>query len=131
MKIRTVILFAGLATASCVAATTSIAAPVSTYTCAAATPCIVETNELGKHRVSLKWSGQGKKYDFYKLTIREHGGGTPEKELRLPGGKTGHIRLDLRKSGDYEIYLAGCEKQKKGAAPVCKPSSEHVRLNLR
>lgn len=127
MNTKTLIVLAGLAAS--LAATPAFAAK-STYTCTGGTPCIVESKELGKHRVLLKWSGQGKKYDYYKLTIRQHGGGA-QKQLRLPGGKIGHQKFDLKKPGDYEFFIAGCTKAKKGEKEVCKPSSEHVRLNLR
>lgn len=128
MTTKRLLLIAGLAGAALTAATSAQAAR---YTCDKATPCIVQTDELKNHRVVLKFSGQGLKYEFYKLTVRLHGSSTPVKEMQLRGGKSGRIRLDLKKAGDYEISLAGCEKAKKGAAPVCKPSSEHVRLNLR
>ncbi len=127
MSIKKLTFVAGLAGVALAAAGSAQAAR---YTCDKSAPCIVQTEELGKHRVLLKFSGQGTKYDHYTLTIRPHGGGA-EKQVRLAGGKLGQIRLDLKKAGDYEISLAGCEKVKKGAAPVCKPSSEHVRLNLR
>ena len=73
--------------------------------------------------------GEGKAYAFFKIIIRTHGGG-PVKEIKVPGGKNGHGRFNLGKPGDYEITIAGCSGPKKGA-PVCQPSSEKVRLNLR
>ena len=129
MKLRSVILLAGVAAGAALASVPASAA-VSKHTCDKATPCIVQSSELGKHRVSLKISGQGKRYDFYKLVVRPHGGGA-EKEIRLPGGKQVSTKLDLKKSGDYEIKVAGCAKAKKGEAPVCAPSSEKLRVNLR
>jgi hypothetical protein len=129
MKLRSVILLAGVAAGAALSAAPASAA-VSRHTCDKGTPCIVQSNELGKHRVALKISGQGKRYDFYKLMVRPHGGGA-EKEVRLPGGKQVNTKLDLKKSGDYEIKVAGCFKAKKGEAPVCAPSSDKVRLNLR
>jgi len=127
MKIRSLILLAGLAAAAGLAATPASAAR---YTCDKGSPCIVQSDELGKHRVSLKISGQGKNYAFYKLSVRPHGGGA-EKEIRLPGGKLVKTKVDLKKGGDYEIKVAGCFRAKKGAEPVCQPSSDKVRLNLR
>ena len=129
MKLRSVILLAGVAAGAALASAPASAA-VSNHTCDKATPCIVQSNELGKHRLGLKISGQGKRYDFYKLVVRPHGGGA-EKEIRLPGGKQVSTKLDLKKGGDYEITVAGCAKAKKGEAPVCAPSSEKVRVNLR
>lgn len=127
MKLRSAILLAGIAAGAALAATPASAAR---YTCDKGAPCIVQSNELGKHRVGLKISGQGKRYDFYKLIVRPHGGGE-QKEIRLPGGKQISTKLDLKKGGDYEIKVAGCTKAKKGETPVCAPSSEKVRLNLR
>lgn len=129
MKIRSIVILAGVAAGAALAAGPASAA-ASRHTCDKGTPCIVQSNELGKHRVSLKISGQGKRYDFYKLVVRPHGGGAA-KEIRLPGGKQVGTTLNLKKGGDYEIKVAGCFKPKKGEAPVCAPSSDKVRLNLR
>ena len=127
MNTKSLIVLAGLAAAT-LAATPAFAAK---YTCDDTKPCIVQADELGKHRVDLKWTGKGKAYTFFKIIVRTHGGG-PVKEIKVPGGKNGHGRFNLGKPGDYEITVAGCNvPHKKGEAPVCNPSSEKVRLNLR
>jgi hypothetical protein len=115
-----------------IAATAFAAAPASAarYTCGDDKPCITQTNELGKHRVDLTYSGKGTSYTFYKITVRPHGGGTA-RELTMKGGKQGHARIDLKKKGDYEITLAGCLKKGPKGEPTCTPSSEKVRVNLR
>ena len=126
MSIQRTILLAGIALAGLSAAP----AFAAKYTCDKSAPCIVQTDELGKHRVGLKWSGQGKKYDFYKIIVRLHGGGEA-RETKVSGGKQGHGVLNLKKAGDYEITVAGCLKKGTKGEPACKPSSEKVRLNLR
>jgi len=127
MNVKLALASAGLAAASL----SAFPALAAKYSCAGGVPCIVEADELGKRRIGLKWSGQGKKYDFYKIIVRLHGGGEA-RESKVPGGKQGRGVLNLKKAGDYEITVAGCHRPgKPGEQPVCRPSNEKVRINLR
>ena len=126
MTIQRTILLAGIALAGLSAAP----AFAAKYTCDDKNPCIVKAEEHGKRRVDLTWSGKGTSYDFYKIIVRNHGGGKA-REFVMKGGKKGHGRIDLKKQGDYEITVAGCLKKGANGQPDCKPSSEKVRLNLR
>jgi hypothetical protein len=100
------------------------------YTCDDDGPCIVDAEDLGNYKVALQWSGQGTRYDFFKIIVGIHGGGAPL-EYPLKGRNGGMGRFNLLRAGDYEITVSGCYGSRKRPADAsCIPSSEKVRMNL-
>lgn len=100
------------------------------YTCDDEGPCIIEATDLGGYKVALTWSGQGTRYDFFKIIVGLHGGGDPI-EYPLKGRDGGKGRFNLVRAGDYEITVSGCYgSRKKPNEASCIPSSEKVRMNL-
>ena len=101
------------------------------YTCDDEGPCIIEATDLDDYKVALTWSGQGTRYDFFKIIVGLHGGGAPI-EYPLKGRDGGNGRFNLVRAGDYEITVSGCYgSRKRPNEASCIPSSEKVRMNLR
>lgn len=101
------------------------------YTCDDDGPCIIEAQDMGNYKVALTWSGQGTRYDFFKIVVGLHGGGEPT-AYPVKGRSGGSGTLDVIRAGDYEITVSACfgsRKQPDDAS--CVPSSETVRINLR
>lgn len=127
---RTLILMAASVALAFTFQSASSNALADEYTCDDEGPCIIDAEDLGDFKVALRWSGQGTRYDFFKIIVGLHGGGDPI-EYPVKGTKGGRATLNLIEAGDYEITTAGCfGSRKKPNEASCIPSSETVRMNL-